>query len=237
MFSRSRRTLALLSTAGALTGLVAAHAVAKTPDGETPSEETICDGVDKPLQGLCNAYCEAKDCHLDEQENTNACEQLLDNYHDKSDGIDPPCLSRACKDTCLDEAQEARDACIESGASQDKCKKLFKTTFEQCLPCCQIECYDGCVDEACEYEPNCMTACDQHEAKGIAACDAQYDCKDKDVKCPAGYSSCLKQVKLKAEECRDSCVDPKCAAECAQDCYDGRDGPSGACEEKRPDRR
>jgi hypothetical protein len=38
---------------------------AKTPDGETPSVETICDMFSEnrgPAFGLCNAYCEAMDC-------------------------------------------------------------------------------------------------------------------------------------------------------------------------------
>lgn len=37
-------------------------AVAKTPDGQTPSQETICDSYSGAAFGLCNAYCEAMDC-------------------------------------------------------------------------------------------------------------------------------------------------------------------------------
>jgi hypothetical protein len=36
---------------------------AQTPDGETPAEESICDGLtDDGGWGLCTAYCEAMDC-------------------------------------------------------------------------------------------------------------------------------------------------------------------------------
>lgn len=37
-------------------------ALAKTPDGRTPAEETVCDGEVGAAYGLCNAYCEAMDC-------------------------------------------------------------------------------------------------------------------------------------------------------------------------------
>ena len=34
-------------------------------DGVTPAVETVCDGLADELFGLCNAYCEAKDCDSD----------------------------------------------------------------------------------------------------------------------------------------------------------------------------
>ena len=46
-------------------GIVAMTAVgtfAQTPDGLTPSEETVCDRYEGNAFGLCNAYCEAMDC-------------------------------------------------------------------------------------------------------------------------------------------------------------------------------
>lgn len=42
--------------------VAAAPAIAKTPDGQTPSEETVCNGQKGAAFGLCNAYCEAMDC-------------------------------------------------------------------------------------------------------------------------------------------------------------------------------
>jgi hypothetical protein len=54
-----KRALALL-----LCGFLApwSAATAKTPDGRTPAEETVCDSEVGAAFGLCNAYCEAMDC-------------------------------------------------------------------------------------------------------------------------------------------------------------------------------
>lgn len=37
-------------------------AFAGTPDGQTPAEETVCDGYHGAAYGLCVSYCEARDC-------------------------------------------------------------------------------------------------------------------------------------------------------------------------------
>ena len=63
---------------------------AKTPDGKTPSEETVCDDVDKNLFGLCNSYCEAMDCDSPEA-HSEGCDSVLENYKKKSGGAAPPC--------------------------------------------------------------------------------------------------------------------------------------------------
>lgn len=42
--------------------VLAIPAMASTPDGQTPSEETICDDQSGAAYGLCTAYCEAMDC-------------------------------------------------------------------------------------------------------------------------------------------------------------------------------
>lgn len=65
-------------------------ALAKTPDGKTPAEETVCDGEIGAGFGLCNAFCEAMDCDLlpifggdgDPLPNASekACLRTLDNY-------------------------------------------------------------------------------------------------------------------------------------------------------------
>ncbi|MEE8526096.1 MAG: hypothetical protein V3T72_19330 [Thermoanaerobaculia bacterium] len=68
---------------------------AQTPDGETPSEETDCDGLPGPLFGLCNAYCEAMDCDTGANASDPACERVLANYHRHSGGADPPCIQSA----------------------------------------------------------------------------------------------------------------------------------------------
>lgn len=51
----------LLLTLSLLT-LGTGAALASTPDGVTPSRETVCDSLSGAAFGLCNAYCEAMDC-------------------------------------------------------------------------------------------------------------------------------------------------------------------------------
>lgn len=83
---RALATLALL--------LVFAVAIeAQTPDGKTPAVETVCDNVPHNLKGLCNAFCEAKDCDSEARAADAACSAVLRNYHRRSAGVDPPCLT------------------------------------------------------------------------------------------------------------------------------------------------
>ncbi len=67
-------------------------AVAKTPDGQTPAEETVCDVLqsDTPgLYGVCVAYCEAQDLNdinFDDLENSKKSaprRRILENYQKK----------------------------------------------------------------------------------------------------------------------------------------------------------
>lgn len=65
---------------------------AQTPDGETPAEETVCDGLEGNLFGLCNAYCEAMDCDSeDPNASERACDRVLENFLDA--GGEPPCTA------------------------------------------------------------------------------------------------------------------------------------------------
>jgi len=76
------------------------NSIAKTPDGKTPAEETVCDEVSKSLFGLCNAYCEAMDCDSDSPHASDkACEKALTNYEKKSGGDAPPCDGDGGDDT------------------------------------------------------------------------------------------------------------------------------------------
>jgi len=62
-------------------------------DGETPAEETICDGLSGASWGLCTAFCEAMDCESENpQASANACAKVLERYRQKSGGTSPPCL-------------------------------------------------------------------------------------------------------------------------------------------------
>src|SRR5688572_3413786 len=72
--------------------VAAAPAAAKTPDGQTPSEETVCDGQVGAAFGLCNAYCEAMDCdHPERRASATACSRVRNNFMKHSGGMPPPC--------------------------------------------------------------------------------------------------------------------------------------------------
>lgn len=67
--------------------LLRSRSLKKTPDGETPSTETVCD-VYKELEGdafgICNAFCEAKDCAYSSE--INGCDELLKQWEDLGGG-------------------------------------------------------------------------------------------------------------------------------------------------------
>lgn len=86
-----KRFLSLLFVA-----LIAAGAAAwgKTPDGQPPSVETVCDGETGAAFGLCNAYCEAMDCDSpNHHASDNGCEQVRRNFERKT-GRPLPCEFR-----------------------------------------------------------------------------------------------------------------------------------------------
>jgi len=100
----------------ALVMLVAAAAYAKTPDGETPANEGVCDdliGAPPGLYGLCIAFCEAQDCEPDDSladpfENCNtSSERILENYNRKKQDWDPemPCIQEPCPCWTIEELE------------------------------------------------------------------------------------------------------------------------------------
>lgn len=91
-------TIARIVFLSVLLGLFSAPLFA---DGLPPSQEDVCDvlneaGVTPGLFGLCNAYCEAKDCDgYPAGEEPRSCQRLLANYDRRASDFDPamPCLS------------------------------------------------------------------------------------------------------------------------------------------------
>lgn len=97
-------------------------ALATTPDGQTPAEETVCDqlkadGVTKGLYGLCVAFCEAHD-FADITEPTTDEEllnimkgapsgKILAAYNRKKSATDPgmPCIVEASSCPCFTDAE------------------------------------------------------------------------------------------------------------------------------------
>lgn len=86
--------------------LISSTVIATTPDTKTPSQESVCDvlkspDVTKGLYGLCVAYCEAHDAHLESLTGeavqlSNQNERILKNYRNKMKASDPdmPCVSK-----------------------------------------------------------------------------------------------------------------------------------------------
>lgn len=80
-----------LTLAFALLLLCSGAALASTPDGETPAEETVCDSETGAAYGLCNAYCEAMDCDSDNPSaSETACSKVQDKFR-RITGRDLPC--------------------------------------------------------------------------------------------------------------------------------------------------
>lgn len=69
-----------LCVAGTLMAL-SVQVSAKTPDGRTPAEETVCDQYSGALFGLCNAICEAQD--LDQYPKDPTDDVLYGNFEKK----------------------------------------------------------------------------------------------------------------------------------------------------------
>jgi hypothetical protein len=99
------RCLPYLFIIGAVLFCVTAYA--KTQDGETPAEESVCDELKwatPGLYGLCVAFCEAQDCEPDftlanPLENCKpASRKILEKYRKKMRPGDPnmPCIQEPC---------------------------------------------------------------------------------------------------------------------------------------------
>ncbi|HYC61920.1 MAG TPA: hypothetical protein VEK79_20385 [Thermoanaerobaculia bacterium] len=74
----------------------AGNASAKTPDKQTPSQETVCDTQKGAAKGLCTAFCEAMDCDdPNKRASDEACAAVRRNYEKKT-GMPPPCLTATC---------------------------------------------------------------------------------------------------------------------------------------------
>lgn len=117
-----RRLLATLVVSLSTFGL---NAVAQTPDGQTPAQETVCnplkaDGVTKGLYGLCVAFCEAQDfadvsnpiteAELDALYDGSPSGRILASYDKKKQATDPamPCIKVEEPCPCWSAAELAR---------------------------------------------------------------------------------------------------------------------------------
>jgi hypothetical protein len=86
--NHSRKVPAVIAV---LLPLLTASLAAKTPDGQTPSQETVCDHESGAAFGLCNAYCEAMDCDSpNHRASANGCASVKRNFVKKT-GRPMPC--------------------------------------------------------------------------------------------------------------------------------------------------
>lgn len=93
------------------------NAFAKTPDGKTPAQETICDNEQGAAFGLCNAYCEAMDCtDPNQRASDTGCAAVKANYERKTGRPFLPC-EVGCP--CIDQLPVFQQ--IVAGAPVDRC--------------------------------------------------------------------------------------------------------------------
>lgn len=102
--------------------VVSAPVIAETPDGTTPANEGVCDGLKMnatpALYGLCVAYCEAQDLDITDKDPPNT--KILQNYRNRMQPGDPdmPCVKVPCP--CWTDAELAS---ISSDGSAAACLK------------------------------------------------------------------------------------------------------------------
>jgi hypothetical protein len=111
----------------ALAALYVAPAAAQTPDGLPPALETVCDMESGAAFGWCNAYCEAMDCDLandndpatEPKASATACSKVRTKFQQQT-GRDMPCeVSCPCTDN--PEAFPVWAAYLAGDATGDYC--------------------------------------------------------------------------------------------------------------------
>ena len=86
----SSRVLGILACAAL--AAIPLPAAAQTADGQTPAQETACNGQTGAAYGLCTSYCEAMDCDsAAPAASATACNKVYSNFL-RLTGQAPPCL-------------------------------------------------------------------------------------------------------------------------------------------------
>jgi hypothetical protein len=164
--------------------LLPAGSHAKTPDGSTPSEETVCSGLQGAAFGLCNAYCEAQDCDVHPRP---SCAHLLANFRRITGVPSFPCDAR-CGDGTIGPGED----CDPPGTI---CPDQVTTCTPDCT-CPEPLCGNGTVDPGEPCDPSapfsicpCLEDC-TCEVVGVGCCDCGPNGGCVDVVgtagCPAG---------------------------------------------------
>jgi len=95
-----------------------------TPDGEPPAIEGVCDGQSGAAFGLCNAYCEAMDCHsVDAEASSQACDKVREKFENLTGEelpceLDCPCVNADAAWRELIENADSITECLAVSASE-----------------------------------------------------------------------------------------------------------------------
>jgi hypothetical protein len=110
----------------------AGAALAKTPDGQPPSQETVCDAETGAAYGLCNAYCEAMDCDSDAPAaSATACGKVRSKFQNIT-GHDLPCEKVVCPCTSIpgfNALLANANVCVFVGQGVGSQQELFDAAF------------------------------------------------------------------------------------------------------------
>ncbi len=139
--------------------------LAKTPDGQTPAQESVCSSLTGAAFGLCNAYCEAQDCDVHPRP---SCQQLRRNFAKVTgspifpcDPCCPVCGDGVCEgdetmcnspDDCSDGGGSCRacldyvprcgdgqcEVCASPGESHENCPEDCPLLCRDCAPHCCV---------------------------------------------------------------------------------------------------
>lgn len=107
----------------------AGSVLAKTPDGQTPAQETVCDMETGAAYGLCNAYCEAMDCtDPNQRASDQGCESVKENFEKKTGRPLPCTLTCPCPEVLQLFADIVSGAVVVTRCIADENTLFLRTT-------------------------------------------------------------------------------------------------------------
>ena len=161
---------------------------AQTPDGETPANEGVCDGLQggtPGLYGLCVAYCEAQD--FDTIEKQPSSTKILANYRKKMKAGDPdmPCIQVQTQCSCFTNAELANMTADGLGSCNRVISNRITIIDNGSLNYAEVDTSIG--NEVCRYA-DIDTLPDTVRFQSISADDAQSCFATIDQACTDGLS-------------------------------------------------
>ena len=126
-----------------------------------PCEKNTCDGIEGYPFGLCNAFCEARDCDSDDPLAPPwLCNWFFNEFVEET-GEEPPCLEKDCEavvEECSAQFNECMTSCITSCDEDGNNNGVIDTRDEDsCRDDCRItcltdagECVGDCFEDPCQ---------------------------------------------------------------------------------------